>query len=115
MKEIIQKIKELLKKFFGINKTKYLGTANNNAEIKPEKPQEKNINNFIKDIQLEDAETSRIKNIQQKFKNGEIKLQDLSNEDKTKLKSLYIKQITDQIKEISEYQNKLINIADSAN
>ena len=115
MKEIIQKIKELLKKFFGIDKTKYLDTANNNAGIKAENPQENNISNFMKEIQLEDDETARIQNIQQKFKNGEIKLQELSNEDKVKLKSLYIKQITNQIKEISEYQSKLINITDSDN
>ena len=99
---MIKEIKDFFKRIFGIKKIKYI-------EEKTTKESIVNSNySFREDINPENDEEYRIKQLQQKYKNGEIKSQDISIEDKEKIIDLYIKQINKKLIEVLEYNKKII-------
>lgn len=91
---MIQKIKELLKRFFSRNQVRLIETTiDNNNENKA--------NNFKNDMKLENNQEFKIQELQKKFKNGEIKLDEMEEKDKDKLILLYINQIRAQLERIN--------------
>jgi hypothetical protein len=68
-------------------------------------------NNFIETLRkstlIKDA---YILNLQQDFEDGNIKEQDISEEDKIKLKELYKEQISNLRKSISSYKTRILKL-----
>lgn len=104
---MLKKIKEFFIKIFRINNCKYI-----------EAPKEEIITNNIKEesdnfkskIIVENEEDRRILKLQQDFKAGLIKEEDLPEEDFDLLNALYLSQIEKVKQSIEEYKNKIIVI-----
>lgn len=89
---IFYKIKKFFRNIFNSNTI----TTNNNgaiAEVKSSVERENKKNSFMESIRnIEDEETKLLK-LQQQYRNGEIKEEELTEEQKYSLCSLYDKQI----------------------
>lgn len=105
---IIQKIKEFLSMIFSKNKTLLLEAPKEDENINQEIEQK--IDNKFKDaIKADNDDDYRILNLQKEFKKGNIKAEEISEEDTKLLIKLYINQIKGELKEIISYQTSLGN------
>lgn len=92
---MFEKIKEFFKKLFNREKIKLIETPKN------ENIDKNDISNFKEEIKLENNKEYRILDLQKKFKNGEIKVEEMKEEDKDALILLYIQNIKEQLKRLS--------------
>lgn len=92
---MLEIIKNFLKKFFNTSKVKLIESATNVEFHKKE------LNNFKDDIKLENNEEYRISDLQNKFKNGKIKVEEMKEEEKDALIALYIQDIKEQLKRLN--------------
>ena len=96
-----KRLKKNTKKYINTPKKNKNEISTNNAIIK---------NSFIKTIKIENQESDRILKLQQDFKAGKIKEEDISEEDFNLLSKLYEMQIEKTKQSIENYRNKVISI-----
>ena len=92
---MLEKIKNFFKRLFNIKQIKLI-EANTSDNIDKEEE-----NSFKDELKLENNEEYRILDLQKKFKSGEIKVEEMEEEDKDALILLYIQNIKEQLKRLS--------------
>lgn len=96
-----KRLKKNTKKYINTPKKNQNEISTKNAIIKK---------SFIKTIKIENQENDRILKLQQDFKAGKIKEEDISEEDFNLLSKLYEMQIEKTKQSIENYRNKVISI-----
>lgn len=92
---MLEKIKNFFKRLFNIKQIKLIEANTSNNTDKQEE------NSFKGELKLENNEQYRILDLQKKFKSGEIKVEEMEEEDKDALILLYIQNIKEQLKRLS--------------
>ena len=67
-----------------------------------------NQSDFLNSIKVSPSDDAIIFTLQRKYENGIIKIEDISQEDYSKLENLYLKQIEDLEKQIKYKKSKLV-------
>ncbi|MCL2859803.1 MAG: hypothetical protein FWF46_04445 [Oscillospiraceae bacterium] len=111
MKEsILVKIKKIFKSLFS-NKNLTLSKAKMNQPSDGFVSLKTNDKEFIKTIKTQHDENKvRLLNLQNKFSNGEIKEEDISEEDANLLREMYEQQIEDLKEEVSKYKEEIFKM-----
>lgn len=92
---MFEKIKEFFRKLFNKKQIKLIEASKNEVINK------KDITSFKEEVKLENSQEYRILDLQKKFKSGEIKVEDMTEEEKDALILLYIQNIREQLKRLS--------------
>ena len=109
---MIDKIKNFLKKLFGLNNLHYLEAPKNDTS--QEELKQNNIklqSEFAKQIKIKPDEKKKLAlRLQKNYKEGIIEEENLSEEEFDLLSNLYESQIESTKQSIENYRNKILNI-----
>lgn len=100
---IFFRIRNWFLKLFGYNKQ----NIENNINLNYHKKEIDNKPDFLETIKISEANDTNIFNLQRRYENGNLKINDMSKEEYSKIENLYNKQIEDLEKQIKYKKAKL--------